>query len=420
MPPLSDADLSLLRSALKEAAKALAKADTALKNKALKVMAQAIKDGSEEILAANAEDVSEARAKGRPSAFLDRLALNPARLDDLARSLEEVAFLADPVGRIEDYKRLPNGLEAGRLRIPLGIVGFICEARPGALVEAGAICLKSGNAVIIKTGRETARASRVLGRLIGKALIEAGLPAGAIIVAADYGPEELASLLAAEDLLEVAIPRGGPGLIGFVERHSRAPVLRHYRGVCHTYVDESADLDLAVKIIINGKAQRPATCNSLEAVVVHRGVAPALLPRLAEALTAAGVEIRACPEALPLMPGARAAEPDDFGREFLALILAVKVAPDFEAALGHIARYGSNHTETIVTADHDRAQRFLREADAGTVMVNASTRLNDGGVLGLGAEIGISTSKIHAYGPMGLKEMTTCRFIVLGRGHLRE
>jgi glutamate-5-semialdehyde dehydrogenase len=351
--------------------------------------------------------------------MLDRLALSEKRLAEQVEAVERVRLLPTPIGQVEDEKTLPDGLKVARLRIPLGLIAFICEARPGAPVEAGALALKSGNGLLVKAGREMARTSAALAEIFARSLTGQGLDPRAVTILPPLEREDLRELLTFSETIDLVIPRGGEGLIRFVSENSRIPVLKHFKGVCHLYVDRGADLEMAAELVVNGKTQRPSTCNSLEALLVHADEAGAFLPALGQRLAGLGVILKADPEAKKFLPQAEAAAEDDWGREFLDLILAVKVVPDYEAALAHIARHGSNHTEVIVTRDEARAGHFQRAVEAGCVMVNASPRLNDGGCLGLGAEIGISTTRLHAYGPMGLRELTTTRFIVTGHGHQR-
>ncbi|MDR3038424.1 MAG: glutamate-5-semialdehyde dehydrogenase [Candidatus Adiutrix sp.] len=401
------------------AARALALAGAAARDRALAALAEGLARQRADLLEASELDVAEAEKNGLPPHLLDRLTLTEKRLAELAEAVGRVRSLPEPLGRVEDEKILPDGLKVARLRIPLGLIAFICEARPGAPVEAGALALKSGNGLIIKAGREMARTAAALAGVFARALEDQGLDRHAVTILPPLPHEALGELLTLSGAIDLVIPRGGEGLIRFVSENSRIPVLKHFKGVCHLYVDEAADLSMAADLVVNGKTQRPSTCNSLEALLVHTAVAADLLPSLGRRLAGLGVALKADPEALKFLPAAAPAAEDDWGREFLDLILAVKVVPDYEAALAHIARHGSNHTEVIVTADPDRAEHFLREAEAGCVMVNASPRLNDGGCLGLGAEIGISTTRLHAYGPMGLRELTTTRFIVTGQGHQR-
>jgi len=402
-----------------KAARDLALAGTDLKNSILAALESELLAGRAAILAANERDVDAARAEGMAEHMIDRLSLNEARVAELVKAVAQVRALPDPVGEISDEKVMDSGLEVRRLRIPLGLIAFICEARPGALVEAGALTIKSGNGLIVKCGKEMAQTSVALQKIFAKALAGAKLRTEAVTVLPTLDRDDLKELLTLSETIDLVIPRGGEGLIRFVSENSRIPVLKHFKGVCHLYVDQGADLDMALKLLVNGKTQRPSTCNSLECLLVHQDEAAAFLPKAGEALKKAGVSIKADTESLKLLPEAQPAAEDDWGREFLALTLAVKAVPDFEAALRHIAQYGSNHTEVIATRDKARADRFLRDVEASCVMVNASSRLNDGGVLGLGAEIGISTTRLHAYGPMGLRELTTTRFIVTGEGHVR-
>ncbi|MDR0882306.1 MAG: glutamate-5-semialdehyde dehydrogenase [Candidatus Adiutrix sp.] len=401
------------------AARKLALADGLARNLALKHLAGALRQSQSLILEANSRDQAAARSGGLADHLVDRLSLNEAGLKELILAVEKVMSLPDPLGEISDRKTLDSGLEVSRLRIPLGLIAFICEARPGALVEAGALTLKSGNGLMVKCGKEMAQTAAALKNAFGRALTASGFDQGAVTVLPTLDRDELRELLTLSEIIDLVIPRGGEGLIRFVSENSRIPVLKHFKGVCHLYVDEGADLSQALAILINGKTQRPSTCNSLEALLVHRTEAPAFLALAGPELAARGVVIKADPAARAFLPQAELAEAEDWGREFLDLTLAARIVPDFEAALAHIAAYGSNHTEVIATRDPGRADRFLRSVEAGCVMVNASSRLNDGGCLGLGAEIGISTTRLHAYGPMGLRELTTTRFIVTGHGHLR-
>jgi glutamate-5-semialdehyde dehydrogenase len=329
--------------------------------------------------------------------------------------------MSDPVGEILEMKKRPNGMLVGRMRVPLGVVAMIFESRPNAAVDAAVLCIKSGNAAILRGGSEAFHSISALIGLIHRALEEAGLPPECVQTPPTADREAVSALLKLDAYIDVVIPRGGEGLIRTVVEQASMPVLKHYKGVCHTFVDQSADLERAVDIIVNAKAQRPGTCNSLECLLVHADVAEAFLPKAAAALRRRGVRFKCCPRSLALMgEGAEPAADDDWGREFLALVLAVKVVAGLDQALEHIAAHGSNHTEAILTNDHANAMRFTREADASMVAVNASTRLNDGGELGLGAEIGISTTKLHAYGPMGILELTSAKFVVLGQGQIRE
>jgi glutamate-5-semialdehyde dehydrogenase len=351
--------------------------------------------------------------------MLDRLALSEKVINSMVQGLREVAALPDPVGQVEQMKRRPSGITVGRMRVPLGVVGMIYESRPNVTIDAAALCLKAGNAVLLRGGSEAIHSNLALAGVLQEALAAEGLDPACVQVIPFTDREAVNVLLVQEESIDLIIPRGGEGLIRFVAENSRIPVLKHYKGVCHVYVDQDADIDMAVRICINGKVQRPGVCNALEGLLVHRGIAPSLLPAMAAALREAGVELRGCPRSKAIVPEMTAAADGDWGTEFLDLILAVKVVDSMDEAMRYIEQYGSQHTEVIVTRSYANAQRFLREVDASAVMVNASTRFNDGGQFGLGAEIGISTTKLHAYGPMGLEELTTRKFIVYGDGEVR-
>ncbi|ACG71467.1 gamma-glutamyl phosphate reductase [Anaeromyxobacter sp. K] len=417
------AEMRTLAEASREAARALSHADPRRKDAALRAAAEAIGRREKRILSENARDVAAARAAGQNAAYLDRLKLDPKRLAGIAAALHEIAGLRDPVGEVTASWRRPNGLEIRKVRIPLGVVLMVYEARPNVTVDAAALCLKSGNAAILRPGSDALRSSLALAAAFAEGLEKAGLPAASAQVVPTPDREATYELLALDDLIDLAIPRGGPSLIRAVAERSRVPVLKHYQGVCHLYLDASAPPQQAVDLALNGKVQRPGVCNATECLLVHRGAAGKLLPPVGRALADAGVELRCDPTALTILKRAGVAavpaRPDDFGKEFLDRILAVRVVADLDGALDHIARYGSLHTEAIVTRDLASARRFQREVDASAVMVNASTRFNDGGELGLGAEIGISTTKLHAFGPMGLAELTTQKFLVEGEGHVR-
>lgn len=403
----------------KQAARPLGNLSRGVKDQVLLRMAALLKERQSHIQAENARDVDKAKADGHPAAFIDRLTLSDKVMNSMVQALEEVAALPDPVGEVVKMWRRPNGLLVGRVRIPLGVIGFIYESRPNVTVEAASLCLKSGNAIILKGGKEALHSNLALARLMQDALGEFNIPAGAVQVIPSVAREATLELLKQDELVDLIIPRGGEGLIRFVAEHSRIPVLKHYKGVCHIFVDEGADLDLAETVCFNAKVQRPGVCNAMETLLVHEKIAPEFIPRMNRRFREAGVEVRGCPATQMLDPQVKPAREEDWGYEFLDLILAVKVVPDLGAALSHIAQYSSNHTEAIITRDYDRAQRFLQEVDSSVVLVNASTRFNDGGELGLGAEIGISTSKLHAFGPMSLEELTTTKFIVYGSGQIR-
>ena len=405
------------------AARKLALVDTPARNLALKHLAGALRQNRSLVLEANSRDQAAARAGGLADHMVDRLSLNEVGLNELTLALEQVMILPDPVGEISDSKTLDSGLEVSRLRIPLGLIAFICEARPGALVEAAALTIKSGNGLMVKCGKEMAQTAAAMKSVFAQALTAAGFDPAAVTVLPALDREELREMLTLSEIIDLVIPRGGEGLIRFVSENSRIPVLKHFKGVCHLYVDQGADLTEALALLINGKTQRPSTCNALECLLIHERVAGELIAALAGKLQEAGIAVRACAKTLPLFRrnglDAEAAAPEDFGKEFGALILAVKAVKDMDEALDHIAAHGSRHTECVFAADIARVRRFLRQVDASVVLHNASTRLNDGGQLGLGAEIGISTSKLHAYGPMGIRELTTTKFVVLGSGQLR-
>lgn len=404
----------------RRASEQLAPCGSEQKNRALLAAADKIGQNRSALQEANERDLRSARAQGLPSAFLDRLTLSDKVIAQMCRSLEEVAALPDPVGEVVRMWRRPNGLWVGKMRIPLGVIGMIYEARPNVTVEAAALCVKSGNAVLLRGGSEALHSNRALVELLEAAVREAGLPPKAVQLVDTPDRAAVLEMLRQEAYIDLIIPRGGEGLIRFVAENSRIPVIKHYKGVCHMFVDEGADPEMAVRICLNAKTQRPGVCNALETLLVHRAEADSLLPRIVSALREQGVEIRGCPETLARVPDAKPATEEDWGAEYLDLVLAVKVVSGIDEAIEHIRRYGSLHTEAIVTRDYARAQRFLREVNSSTVLVNASTRFSDGYEFGLGAEIGISTTKIHAFGPMGLEELTTTKYIVYGSGQIRQ
>jgi glutamate-5-semialdehyde dehydrogenase len=403
----------------KASARDLRAAKRGEKDNALELMAENILSKKDEIIKTNNKDIISARKKGLTPAMIDRLTLNEKTITSMAAGLREVAALPDPVGEVTGMWKRPNGLQVGRVRIPLGVIGFIYESRPNVTVDAAALCLKSGNAVLLKGGSEAINSNLSLNEILADAVKKANLPEKSIQVIPSTEHEAVGILLGMDEYVDMIIPRGGEGLISFVVENSRIPVLKHFKGVCHVYVDEFADLDMAREICFNAKVQRPGVCNAMETMLVHKKVAPSFLPGMIEAFKDAEVEIRACRDTLRLVPGLRLAEDKDWPAEFLDLILAVKIVRDMDEALDFIDRYGSNHTEAIVTKDYGRSKEFLEKVDASVVLVNASTRFNDGFELGLGAEIGINTSKLHAYGPMSLKELTTTKFIVFGSGQVR-
>lgn len=404
----------------KSASRGLRSLERGQKDDALLKMAEMLLKRREIIVTENQKDLSAARDAGLSPAMLDRLTLNEAVITTMADGLREVAALPDPVGAVSSMWRRPNGLRVGRVRIPLGVIGFIFESRPNVTVDAAALCLKAGNAVILKGGSEAIHSNIILGELMAEALQEAGIPQKAVQVIPTTERAAVNALISLDDHIDVIIPRGGEGLIRFVTEHSRVPVLKHYKGVCHIYVDQSASFNMAKDICFNAKVQRPGVCNALETLLVHEDAASGFLPEMAKQYWEAGVEIRGCPKTLALVPGAVAATESDWPAEFLDLVLAVKVVGSMDEAMNHIETYGSQHTEAIITNDYERSQRFLAQVDSSVVLVNASTRFNDGNQLGLGAEIGINTSKLHAFGPMGLEELTTTKFVVYGQGQIRD
>jgi len=406
--------------AAKDASRILRKTEREIKDSALLAMAERLLSEKEAIKDENKKDLSHAREIGLTSAMIDRLTLDDKTLNSMSDGLKEVAALPDPVGEVAGMWKRPNGLVVGKVRIPLGVIGFIYESRPNVTVDAAALCLKSGNSVILKGGSEAIHSNMILERILKEALIETGLPEKAVQVVPTTDRDAVRALLGLDQYLDIVIPRGGEGLIRYVVENSRIPVLKHYKGVCHVYVDEFADLNMASDVCFNAKVQRPGVCNAMETMLVHKKVAAEFLPAMGKRFLDAGVELRGCPRTLELLPYAKAAVEADWPAEFLDLILAVRVVSDMDEALDHIERYGSNHTEAIITRDYDRSRRFIAEVDSSLVLVNASTRFNDGFQLGLGAEIGINTSKLHAFGPMGLEELTTTKFIAYGEGQLRS
>lgn len=404
--------------AAQKASRQLASARRSQKDAALHAIARRLRTEAAELLEKNQKDLERARGKVS-EAMLDRLALNPERLEGVAKAVLEIAGLEDPVGEVLGMQNRPNGLVVGRQRIPLGTIAMIYEARPNVTIDSAALCIKSGNAVVLRGGSEAAESNLALGALVRAALEEVGLPGDAVQIVPPGDREAMRAMLSMTGLIDLVIPRGGEGLIRFVTENARVPVIQHYKGVCHLYVDAGGDLEMAMSFIRDGKVVRPGVCNALECLLVHENEAENLLPRLEAFAREESVELRACPRSLPLLASAKAATEGDFGEEFLAKILAVKVVDGFDDALAHLNRYGSGHTEAICTPSYEHGQRFLREVLASCVLVNASTRFNDGGELGLGAEIGISTSKLHAFGPMGLESLTTTKWIVYGEGQTR-
>ena len=406
--------------ACRDAAQVVAALDTAGKRALLRDMAVALEAQSTAVLAANAEDMRQAGAKGVQGAMLDRLRLDEARVAGIAGALREVAELPDPVGVITRHQMRPNGLSVERVRIPLGVIAMIYEARPNVTADAAALCLMAGNAVMLRGGSEAIHSNTAIAVALKSALQAHGIPAAALTLVEDLRRETMVELLQLTDVVDLVIPRGGEGLIRFVAEHARVPVIKHYKGVCHLYVDAHADLDRALGILIDGKVSRPSACNALETLLVHADVAAAFLPRAAKALQQCGVALLGDERSRELCPGMERASNDDFAAEFLDLKLAVGMVDSLEEAIAHIRRYGSDHTEVIATENPRAAERFVRALRSAVVMVNASSRFSDGGELGLGAEIGISTTRLHAYGPMGAEALTIERFVLRGEGQVRH
>ena len=408
-----------LAVAARKAARDVASLSTTSKNNVLLRMAEALQEQKEYIQGENEKDLAKGREKGLSAAMLDRLALSDKVIESMIVGLQEVVALPDPVGEIDEMAKRPNGLMVGRMRIPLGVIGMIYESRPNVTVDAATLCLKAGNAILLRGGSEAINSNLALAKVLQDALATENINPAAIQVVPVTDREAVNVLLSLDEYIDLIIPRGGEGLIRFVAENSRIPVLKHYKGVCHVFVDADADIEMAVDIVMNGKCQRPGVCNALETLLVHQDIAKAFLPIVADSLVEAGVELRGCPRTKEILADVKDAVEEDWPAEFLDLILAVKVVDDLDAAMDHIDKYGSQHTEVIVTTDYANSQRFIKEVDASAVMINASTRFSDGGQFGLGSEIGISTTKLHAYGPMGLKELTTRKFIVYGDGQVR-
>ena len=402
------------------AAQALAQLDTAAKDALLRTMADALDQDAGAILAANARDLEAARANGTTGAMLDRLALDSTRLAGIAKALREVAALPDPVGQVTRSETRPNGIRVERVRVPLGVIAMIYEARPNVTADAAALCIKAGNGVILRGGSEAIHSNTAIAAALRRAIGNAGLDPAVLTLVTDLRREAMLQLLQLTDIVDLAIPRGGEGLIRFVAEHARVPVIKHYKGVCHLYVDRAADLELALRLLLDGKASRPGVCNALETLLVHAEVAADFLPRAAQALRARGVEIRGDAATCARVPDAIPASEDDYAAEFLDLVIAVRVVESLDQAIAHIRRHTSDHTEVIATADEAAARSFVESLRSAVVMVNASSRFSDGGELGLGAEIGISTTRLHSYGPMGLEALTVERFVVRGQGQVRH
>ncbi|WP_202844877.1 glutamate-5-semialdehyde dehydrogenase [Luteimonas saliphila] len=413
-------DIRQIALRCRDAAQAVAALPTDAKDAMLHAMADALLADAAAILAANAQDMEAAQAKGVGPAMLDRLRLDDARLDGIAMALREVAALPDPVGQVTRRDSRPNGIAVERVRTPLGVVAMIYEARPNVTADAAALCLKAGNGVILRGGSEALGSNQAIAAALQRALVAAGVPAAALTIVEDLRRETMLELLQLTDIVDLAIPRGGEGLIRFVAEHARVPVIKHYKGVCHLYVDAEADQDLALRLLVDGKVSRPSACNALETLLVHADAAAAFLPRAAAALRGHGVELRGDAATRTIVADVGEATEDDYGAEYLDLVIAIRVVDSLDAALAHIRRHGSDHTEVIATRNAGNAERFVQALRSAVVMVNASSRFSDGGELGLGAEIGISTTRLHAYGPMGLEALTVERFVVRGEGQTRN
>jgi len=398
----------------------LARADTTAKNQALAAIAADIDRRRDALAEANRGDLEAGAAKGLDPALLDRLELTPARVDAMIEGLHQIARLPDPVGTITDLSYRPSGIQVGRMRVPLGVVGIIYESRPNVTADAAALCLKSGNATVLRGGSEALRSNQALARSIRYGLEQAGLPADGVQVVATTDRSAVGAMIAMPEFVDVIIPRGGKGLIERISREARVPVIKHLHGVCHVYIDAAADPEKAFKVALNAKTQRYGTCNTMETLLVAEDIAETILPQLGATFQERGVELRGCPRTRAILPDALEATEADWDTEYLAPILSVRLVADLDAAIEHIARYGSQHTDAIITEDYSRARRFLREVDSSSVMVNASTRFADGFEYGLGAEIGISTDKFHARGPVGLEGLTSVKFVVLGDGEIRS
>jgi len=413
--------MTRLGRAAREASRVLARISTAQKNRALEAAAGALEAAREELAAANARDLANGRDNGLDEAMLDRLALTPARIDDMIEGLRQVARLPDPIGEIRDMRYMPSGIQVGKMRVPLGVIGIIYESRPNVTIDAASLCLKSGNATILRGGSEAIHSNQAIARCIQQGLAEAGLPAAAVQVVETTDRAAVGALISMPEFVDVIVPRGGKGLIERISREAKVPVIKHLDGICHVYIDRAADPDKAIRVADNAKTQRFAPCNTMETLLVHADVAARVLPPLGEIYRTKGVELRACPRSCALLgAGTLEASEADWSIEYNAPILSVRVVDSLDEAIAHINHYGSHHTDAIITESFTDARRFLTEVDSSSVMVNASTRFADGFEYGLGAEIGISTDKLHARGPVGLEGLTSEKYVVFGDGHIRS
>ncbi len=414
-----DVEIITMAKQARQASMEMARCSSTQKNEALLKIAETLELDTKDIKKENQKDLEKAKAAGLSDAMIDRLTISDSTVTAMANGLREIVHLPDPVGAVSAAWLRPNGLQVSKMRIPLGVIGIIYESRPNVTIDAAGLCLKAGNAVILRGGSEALHSNQALADRVSRALNSVGLPESAVQVVPTRDRNAVNALLQQEEYIDLIIPRGGEGLIRFVVENSKIPVLKHYKGVCHVFVDDSADLDMAIDIAYNAKVQRPGVCNAMETLLVHEAVAEEFLPKMKAKFDGAGVEMRGCERTRQILSDVAPANEGDWPAEYLDLICAVKIATDMAEAIDHINCYGSKHTEAIVTTHYGRARQFLKEADASVVLVNASTRFNDGGQLGLGAEIGISTSKLHAFGPMGLEELTTTKFVVYGDGQIR-
>jgi glutamate-5-semialdehyde dehydrogenase len=421
---MSDADsrtsIEELARRAKRAARTLASAPAHRKDAVLSRVAELLRNESDAVLDANASDVAAGRDSGLSTAMIDRLLLDRARLDGVARAVEHIVRLPDPVGEIVEGRRLASGLSVGRMRVPLGLIAIVYESRPNVTVDAAALCFKAGNACLLRGGKEAFGTNRALAAIFERALADESFDPSTVTLVPTLDRETMVQMIGLDGIVDLVIPRGGEGLIRFVAEHARVPVIRHYKGVCHVYVDGDADPEKAIAIAVNAKTHRPGVCNAMETLLVDEAIAAGLLPRIARALIERGVELRGDERTRALVPEAKAATGADWDEEYLELVCAVRVVNGIDGAIEHVAAHGTLHTEAIVTESYTKSERWLREVDASLVLVNASTRFNDGGELGLGAEVGISTTKLHAYGPMGLRELCTLKWIARGEGHVRR